>query len=115
MQLDRLMHKIMRQYKAHHYCTSVERLYLKRISGGKGLANIRQAYKREVVASGLYLVSAVRDEFLQAVVKHQLFLTQKGRHNNLQVAVNVLEWYPDCADLVERGGNPQSARRYTAT
>ena len=53
----------------------MERLYLKHISGGRDLVNIHQAYEQEVVASGLYLVSAVQDELLQAVVKHQLFLT----------------------------------------
>ena len=78
MQLDRLTRKIMRQHKAHHYCTSVERLYIKCISGGRGLVNIRQAYKREVVALGLYLVNAVQVELLQAVVKHKLFLTRKA-------------------------------------
>ena len=72
----------------------MECLYLKRTSGGRGLVNIRQAYEWELVASGLYLVSAVQDKLLQAVVKHQLYLTRKSKHNNLQAAMKVLEWYP---------------------
>ena len=101
VQLDILTHKIMNQFKAHHYCASVECLYPKRISRGSGLVNICQAYEQEVVASGLYLVSAVQDELLQAVMKHQLHLTHESRHNNLQAAVKVLEQYPDCTQLAE--------------
>lgn len=70
VQLDRLTHRIMRRFKCHHLSASIERLYLSRVSGGRGLVNIRQAYEREVVDLELYLANAVRDELLQAVVKH---------------------------------------------
>ena len=81
MQLDRLTQKVMRRFKSHHLSASIERLYLKRLSGGRGLINLFHTWEREVVSTGLYLVGAVEDELLQAVVKHQLFLTNKGRNN----------------------------------
>ena len=62
VQLDRLTRKILRRFNSHHYSASIEQLYLRRISGGRGVVNIRQAYEREVVASGLYLVESVQDE-----------------------------------------------------
>ena len=40
-------------------------------------------------------------ELLEAVMKHQLYLTHESRHNNLQAAVKVLEQYPDCTQLAE--------------
>jgi len=52
------------------------------------------AYEREVVASEIYLVNtAAQDEMLQAVVKHQLWMTERNHHNNLQAANAVLKKY----------------------
>ena len=70
--------------------------------------NIRQAYEREVVASELYLANAVGDKLLQAVVKHQLFLPAKGKHNFLQAASDVLRQHEVCPDLVERLRNGEA-------
>ena len=80
VQLDRMTRKVLRCLKSHHYSASIKWLYLSRLSGGRGLVNIRQANEREVVASGLYLAGTVQDELLQAVVKHQLYwLTRPGK------------------------------------
>ena len=89
-QPDRLTRKVLRRFKSHHLSASIERLYLRRSNEGRGLVNIRQAYEREVVASELYLANAVGDELLQAVVKHQLFLSAKGKESILQAASDVL-------------------------
>jgi len=101
-ELDILTRRIMRRYKCHHRSASVERLYIRRISGGRGLSNIWQIYEKEVVASELYLVNtAAQDELLQAVVKHHLWMTDKGNHNNLQSARKVLGRYDLWPNLVE--------------
>ena len=62
VQLDRLTRKILQRFNSQHYSASIEQLYIRRISGGRGLVNIRQIYEREVVESGLYLVKSVQDE-----------------------------------------------------
>ena len=56
VQLDRLTRRILRRFKSHHLDASVERLYLRRKNGGRGLVNFYQAWKREVVASELYYI-----------------------------------------------------------
>lgn len=40
--------------------------------------------------SGGFRINAVKDELLQAVEKHQLFLTTKEKHSNLQAALDIL-------------------------
>ena len=62
VQLDMLTHKILQCSNSHHYSASIEQLYLRQISGGRGLVNIHLAYEREVVVLGLYLVESVQDE-----------------------------------------------------
>ena len=54
-----------------------------------------------MVASELYLVNAVGDEQLQAVVQHQLYLTSRGKHSSLQTACNILRWYGVLTELEE--------------
>ena len=102
VQLDRLTCRIMRRFKCHHHSTAIERLYLRRINGGRGLVNIYQAWEREMVATELYLVRANQDELLQAVVRHQLYLTSVDKHSNLQTACNILRRYGLYTDLEER-------------
>ena len=102
IQLDRLTRKILRRFKSHHLSASIECLYLRRASGGRGLVNIRQAYEGEVVASELYMANAGEDELLQAVVKHQLYLSAKGKHSILQAASDVLRQHEVCPDLVRK-------------
>ena len=46
-----------------------------------------------MVASELYLVNAVKDKLIQAVVKHQLFLASKGKYSNLLTVYNILRQY----------------------
>ena len=66
------------------------------------MVSLYHAWEREVVSSKLYLVNAAEDELLQAVVRHQLFLAEKGRHSNLQTACNILQRYGAFTDLKER-------------
>ena len=114
VQLDRLTRRTLRRYRSHHYSASIERLYLKQLNGGRGLCNIRQAYKKKVVASVLYLLNAARhDELLQAVVKHQLYLGEQARYSNLQRAFRVLgryELWPDLEESARRGNPPPSVK-----
>ena len=88
--LDRKTRGIMRQYKSHHYGAAVERVYLPRTSGGRGLFSLVQCWEREVVSTAMYLVGS-DDPHLQAVVKHQQYLQGKGRCCILQASQKILE------------------------
>ena len=105
--LDVLTRRIMRRNRGHHYAAAKERLYLRRIGGGRGLVSIHQAFEREVVAAQIYLVNtAEQDELLQLVVNHQLWMSEKRHHNNLQVASEVLDKYGlEQPSLIERVRN----------
>ena len=102
VQLDRLTRRILHRFKSHHHSASIERLYLSRMNGGRGLVNLYQAWEREVVASELYLVNSAENELLQAVVQHHLFLTSRGKHSSLQTACTILRRYGVSTDLKER-------------
>ena len=53
--MDRKTRKLMRQNTAHHHSASLERLYLPRGEGGRGMTMIGFEWEREAVASTLYL------------------------------------------------------------
>jgi len=42
-------------YKAHHPKTDIDRLYVKRKEGGRGLVQIETAYKAEIINIAEYL------------------------------------------------------------
>ena len=80
----------MRQYRNHQYGASVESVYLPRRRGGRGLKRLVQTWEREITSTAVYLVTS-GDPHLQAVVKHQLWLSGRNRHSNLQEAQRTLE------------------------
>jgi len=67
--IDRRARKIIAQYQGHHKCASIERLYLPREKGGRGLQMIEQVWEREQLSMVAYL-GGTRDTMLQAVLKH---------------------------------------------
>ena len=57
---------------------SLERLFLSRHSGGRGLINLQDAWEREVVSSVLFLGRAAGvDELMRAMVEHHSYLRGK--------------------------------------
>ncbi len=44
----------LRGTKSHHKCSAIERQYLPRKMGGRGLQNLEQMQEREVVSAALY-------------------------------------------------------------
>ena len=80
----------MRQYKSHHYGASVERVYLPRHRGGRGLQSLVHSWEREIISTAVYLVTS-SDPHLRVVVKHQLWLSGRNRYSNLQEAQRTLE------------------------
>jgi hypothetical protein len=47
--IDRKTRKILTVYKMHHPKAYIDRLYVKRTEGGRGLAQIEAAYKTEII------------------------------------------------------------------
>ena len=107
--LDRKTRSVIRQYKGHHLPAALERLYLPRRQGGRGLMSLQWSWEREVVSTVMYLYRA---EHLQEVVEQQQWLVDNNnRHCLLKCAKSVLNKY-DLAELLDEaamgGGDKRS-------
>ena len=100
--LDCKTRAFMRQYKSHRYGTSVERVYLPRCKGGRGLQSLVHSWEREIILTAVYLVTS-SDPHLRAVVKNQLWLSGRNRYSNLQEAQRTLERLQVPLSLSESG------------
>ena len=89
----------MRQYKSHHYGASVERVYLSRRGGGRGLQSLVHSWEREIISPAVCLVTS-SDPHL---VKHQLWLSGRNRYSNLQEVQRTLERLQVPLSLIESG------------
>ena len=61
IQLDWRTRNILVQNKCHHRGAAVERLYLPRSEGGRGLQSLLQTWEREVVSAMAYLLYRVKN------------------------------------------------------
>ena len=66
-QFDRSTRKILRQTKSHHCHASIERLYLPRQEGGRGLTNLEHMWERETVAAARYLHLSQDPQVIEAL------------------------------------------------
>ena len=53
--IDRKTRKMLTMYKMHHPSADIDRLYVKRKEGGRGLVQIEAAYKAEIMNIAEYL------------------------------------------------------------
>lgn len=90
--LDRSTRAILRASKAHKREAAVERLYLPRNEGGRGLQNVRHVWEREVVAGALYLRGS-QDRQVQGAMKLERELEEMGGTTQCQEARDVLQKY----------------------
>ena len=67
--IDIKTRKLMTANKAHHPKASVDRLYLKRVDGGRGLLQIEESYQLAVIGLATYLESQPADNMLSAALK----------------------------------------------
>ena len=56
--LDRKTRSVIRQYKGNHLLAALERLYLPRRQGGRGLVSLQWSWEREVVSTWMYFYRA---------------------------------------------------------
>ena len=70
---------MLTMYKMHHPKADIDRLYIKRKEGGRGLMQIEAAYKAEIINIAEYLNTNYKKYQLVNIVKN---------HENTQPAMN---------------------------
>lgn len=84
VQLDRMTRRVMRQNKAHYYSAALERLYLPRKEGGRGLQELYSAWECEVVGAVIYLLGSDDPQVCAAM---QFQIRREVEHRSSWVAV----------------------------
>ena len=92
LEMDRKARRIMRLNKSHHMNASLERLYLPRNEGGRGLQSIEMTWEREVVGSVRYLVECP-DPQVKGAMKLQELRKNMGLYSYVETAQEVLRKY----------------------
>ena len=70
--LDRKTRKLLTLHGAHHPKADVERLYLPRVEGGRGLLELEESYKLELIGLAQYLKANQSDTFTDIILSHDL-------------------------------------------
>jgi hypothetical protein len=77
-------------YKMHHPKADIDRLYVKRKEGGRGLVQVEAAYKTEVINIAEYLNTKYKeDQFVNIVRAHES--TQPNMNSILKSAAKIIE------------------------
>ncbi|XP_066928605.1 uncharacterized protein [Clytia hemisphaerica] len=77
--IDRSTRTLLHQYHLMHHQSDILRIYLPRKSGGRGLVNITNHYKKTIINFSHYLKNT-NEPLLQAVSNWQLIRGQKSIH-----------------------------------
>jgi len=71
-QIDRETRKMLTMYKMHHPKADIDRLYVKRKKGGRGLVQVEAAYKAEIINIAKYFKGKNKeDQFVNIVKNHE--------------------------------------------
>ena len=63
---------MLTMYKMHHPKADIDRLYVKRKEGGRGLVQVEAAYKAEIINIAKYLNTNYKeDQFVNIVKNHE--------------------------------------------
>ena len=88
--IDRKTRKMITMYKMHHPKADIDRLYVKRKEGGRGLVQIEAAYKAEIVKIAEYLNTNYKeDQFVNIVRSHEN--TQPNMNAITKSAAKIIE------------------------
>ena len=88
--IDRETRNILKQYHLLHENSDVDRLYLPRREGGRGLSNICSLYKSQIIQTSRYLATT-NEELLTFVSTWQTKRGQKSIHKKAEVFTNELD------------------------
>jgi hypothetical protein len=85
-QIDRKTKKMLTMYKMHHPKADIDRLYVKRKEGGRGLVQLEAAYKTEIIISVLYAASTC----ILIIINIAEYFNTKYKGDQL---VNIVEYH----------------------
>jgi hypothetical protein len=89
-QIDRKTRKMLTIYKMCHPKADIDRLYVKRKEGGRGLVQVEVAYKTETINIAEYLNTKFKgDQFVNIVKKHES--TQPNMSSIVKLAAKFTE------------------------
>ena len=92
VKLDVATRRILKACKAHHKGSAVERLYIPRKEGGRGLHSVQHVLERETVSAANYLAKST-DPRIQGVARLQRELEAMGETPLIARAKAVLRGY----------------------
>ena len=85
----------------HHPKADIDRLYVKRKEGGRGLVQVEAAYKAEIINIAEYLNTNYKeDQFVNIFEKHES--TQPNMNSVLKITTKIMEEI--CQPHVESDG-----------
>jgi len=86
--IDRKTRNMLKMYKMHHPNADIDRLYIKRKEGGRGLVQIEAAYKAEIINIAEYLNTNYKeDQFVNIVKNHES--TQPNMNSIIKTAAMI--------------------------
>jgi hypothetical protein len=89
-QIDRKTIKMLTMHKMHHPKADIDRLYVKRKEGGRGLVQVEAAYKAETINIAEYLNTNYKeDQFVNIVKSHES--TQPNTNSIIKSAAKITE------------------------
>jgi regulator of replication initiation timing len=88
-QIDRKIRKMQTMHKMHHPKADIDRLYVKRKEGGRGLVQSEAAYKAEIINIAEYLNTKYKeDQFVNIFKNHEN--TQPNMNSILQSVAKII-------------------------
>jgi len=88
--IDRKTRKLLTMYKMHHPKADIDRLYVKRKEGRRGLVQIEAAYKAEIISIAEYLNTNYKeDQFINIVKSHESI--QPNMNSIIKTAARITE------------------------
>ena len=88
--IDMKTGKMLTMYKMHNPKADIDRLYVKREEGGRGLVQIEAAYKAEIINIAEYLNTNYKeDQFVNIVKSHER--TQPNMNSIIKITAKIIE------------------------
>jgi len=101
--------KMITMYKMHHPNADIDRLYLQKKEGGRGLVQIEAAYKAEIINIAEYLNTNFKeDQFVNIVKSHES--TQLNMNSIIKTAAKATE---ELSQLNEKSDAKQNGIQQT--
>ena len=93
------MIKMLTMYKMHHPNADIDRLYVKRKKGERGLVQIEVAYKAEIINIAEYLNTNYKeDQFVNIVKSHES--TQPNMNSIIKTAEKITQELSQSNDMI---------------